>query len=420
MGEEDMVLIAGGKTGEGITSGVDFYDPTTNSFTSPDLTMNHSRFGHTATALLDGTVLIVGGDPDSSTAEIFDPATPKFTDTSVMAYPRSNHRATLLQNGTVLITGSDETDKLEAEIYDPKTGAFTKTGPMHAARCSHTSTLLPNGEVLITGGQDNGNDGPALSSAELYDPDTGEFTVIGETMAGGARFNHQATLLDNGAVLITGGNNGVSQLTSAEIYSPPDSGYSTGHFSLIDEVMLYAHEGHQAVLLRDGTVLLIGGNISSVANEIFNPDVSTFRATGPMSRDRSYGATAVLTDGRVLITGGMSTGTATNTAEVWNALVPFPTHVISGTITYYEAGVGGVMLVGLPGHPMTNNGGYYEGLVMYGWSGTVTPTKPGYTFDPPNRNYYEVVVPISGEDYSVTSAPAFQLAFNQQDRKSVV
>jgi photosystem II stability/assembly factor-like uncharacterized protein/uncharacterized protein YjbI with pentapeptide repeats len=422
MGEEDMVLIAGGVTSEGITSGVDFYDPTTNSFTSPDLTMNHSRSGHTATALLDGTVLIVGGDPDPSTAEIFDPATPRFTDTSVMAYPRSNHRATLLQNGTVLITGSDETDKLEAEIYDPKTGAFTKTGPMHAARCSHTSTLLPNGEVLITGGQDNANDGLALSSAELYDPDTGEFTVIGETMAGGARFNHQATLLDNGTVLITGGNNGVSQLTSAEIYSPPDSDYSTGHFSLIDNVMSYAHEGHQAVLLRDGTVLLIGGNISSAANEIFDPVSSTSRATGPMSRDRSYGATAVLTDGRVLITGGYTNVAegGTNTAEVWNALVPFPTHIISGTIRFNAIGVGGVMLDGLPGHPITNNGGYYEGLVMNGWSGTVTPTKPGYTFDPPYRNYSDVVGDISGEDYSVTSAAAFRLAFSQQPSNTVI
>ncbi len=50
--------------------------------------------------------------------------------------------------------------------YDPATGAWTLTGPLTNARYAHTATLLPNGKVLLTGGQNNG--GP-LSGAELYD-----------------------------------------------------------------------------------------------------------------------------------------------------------------------------------------------------------------------------------------------------------
>jgi Tol biopolymer transport system component len=430
MDEKDMVLITGGETRQDITASVDFYDPSINTFANPGTGMNHPRFAHTATALLDGKILIVGGEPypdSSSSSEIFDPATGNFTDTAGMAYPRSNHRATLLQNGRVLITGSDKAGQPVGEIYDPKAGMFSETGSMNAARYLHTSTLLPNGKVLITGGRDNNNDAGFLSSAELYDPATDEFSLIGD-MAGGARANHQATLLDNGTVLITGGNvvNEGESFTSAEIYDPiSNDTYPNGRFISINNLMSYAHEGHQAVLLRDGTVLLIGGNNDTAGNEIFDPVTMAFRPTGPMSYDRGDAASAVLPDGRVLITGGASGYADGNvdTAEVWNALAPFPTHVISGTITYNGVGVGGVMLVGLPGHPMTNNGGYYEGLVMNGWSGVAYPTKPGYTFYPNNRGYDEgVTSDISEQNYTVSSASGvpFKLAFLQQPSNTVV
>jgi DNA-binding beta-propeller fold protein YncE len=81
------------------------------------------------------------------------------------------------------------------------------------------------------------------------------------------------------------------------------------------------------------------------------------------------------------------------------------------------------MLVGLPGHPMTNAGGYYEGLVLNGWTGTVTPAKSGFTFDPAAR-IYDSENPVIGDTpdqyYMVTSAPAFQLAFSQQPSPTVV
>jgi hypothetical protein len=52
-----------------------------------------------------------------------------------------------------------------AELYDPSTGMFTPTGAMNTARFLHTATLLNNGIVLVAGG----NGGSAvLASAELY------------------------------------------------------------------------------------------------------------------------------------------------------------------------------------------------------------------------------------------------------------
>jgi len=400
----DKVLITGGWDGSSALSSVDFYDPSAKTFASLG-NMTEARFWHTATSLFNGKILITGGGSSVASAILFDPLTNDFSSAGNMNHARISHRATILRDGRVLITGNQHDFQNTAEIYDPVEGTFTQIANMNDNRNTHTSTLLPNGKVLITGGLQTYDSTSVLSTAELYDPDTGTFTPLGN-MAGGVRWDHQATLLDNGTVLITGGGDANVGKKAAEIYDPtPAPSYPNGQFIPISD-MLYAHKGHQAALLRDGTVLIIGGNSFNPGNEIYDPLTSTFRATGPMSDSRSDSAAAILPDGRVLFTGGYTTElNITNTAEVWNPLAPFPTHVISGTITRNSAGVGGVLLEGLPGHPLTNYGGYYEGLVINGWSGTVTPTLAAYNFNPATITYSNVTADQANQDYTTTAGP---------------
>src|SRR5215469_1105550 len=72
-----------------------------------------------------------------------------------MLEPRSGHTATLLPSGKVLIAGGwvghGGTDS--AELYDPATGKFTVIAKMTLRRGRPSATLLPDGDVLIAGGE---------------------------------------------------------------------------------------------------------------------------------------------------------------------------------------------------------------------------------------------------------------------------
>jgi hypothetical protein len=153
----------------------------------------------------------------------------------------------------------------------PRAQAYTffPTGEMVTTRFEHTATLLGNGKVLIAGGAEYTSSTlppTELASAELYDPATGAFATTGSMTA--ARSFHAATLLGNGKVLIVGGSNGSSaSLASAELYDP-----STGVFTATGS-MGTARSAHTATLLNNGKVLIAGGlgAIVLASAELYDP-----------------------------------------------------------------------------------------------------------------------------------------------------
>jgi hypothetical protein len=219
----------------------------------------------TATLLPSGKVLYTGtglptnGAPATDFAELYDPAIDRSILTGNMTIPRCQHTATLLLNGKVLITGGQTigTQTPTAELYDPLSGTFIATGSMSVPRIGHTATLLPSGMVLITGGLNCTSGCVYLNAAELYDPVAGTFSRTGNLGAG--RSVHTATLLANGKVLIAGGtSDGTNPIANAELY---DS--ATGFFTQTG-AMINPRLDFTATLLPSGKVLLAGGLVGSV------------------------------------------------------------------------------------------------------------------------------------------------------------
>jgi hypothetical protein len=297
------ILITGGFAGSALAS-TEIYDPETKTFVSAGK-MSAARAGHSATRLPNGTVLISGGYNGTylATAEIYDPVTSRFTSTGQMTTARSGHIAVLLNSGKVLLTGGVGTGWSfldSSEIYDPAKGTFTPTGSMTAARESHAAALLKDGRVLIVGGHKGRKaDITIYSSAELYDPVSGTFSLTGAMIT--RRHKHDATLLPDGRVLISGGSDerdSRGKYFSAEVYDP-----RTGAFSSVGK-MNFSHFKHQgtSVVLRNGKVLIAGGashaEIYDSASRVFIP------VTGTMETDRLFSTATLLSSGEVLIAGG--------------------------------------------------------------------------------------------------------------------
>src|SRR5438093_3286731 len=173
------------------------------------------------------------------------------------------------------------------------TPSFTPTGNMHVARAGHQATLLRDGRVLVTGGYDNS--GSAIARAEIFSAATGMWSLAAGNIV--ARMDHAATRLQDGRVLVVGGAASLSSCTpneTAEIYDP-----ATDRWSLPGDLPMTIGSGTMAVVLSDGRILVSGGRgcggfFSNAA--LFSPSTNTWSATAPMGVPRAFHSAVLLAD----------------------------------------------------------------------------------------------------------------------------
>lgn len=260
-----------------------------------------------------------------------------FTANNPMGTARYSHSATLLTNGTVLVAGganlgagkvsnNQALSINNSEVYDPVTGTWAPTAGLTWARYNHTATLLPNGKVLVSGGYSSLITGTSvytlntysagfLATAELYDPASQTWSATGSLAT--KRENHTATLLPNGKVLVTGGDAGFGSnvINSSELYDP-----ATGLWATTGSLAT-ARTRHTATLLANGKVLVVGGTdingtlISSA--ELYDPATGLWTTTGSLNTARNGHTATLLPNGKVLVCAGYA-GIITNTAELYD------------------------------------------------------------------------------------------------------
>ncbi len=302
------VLISGGVNEAGTLFSALLYNPTTNTFAATGL-MITARANHTSTLLYTGKVLVTGGDNSVGalqSAELYDPATGTWTQTKIgMKSVRTQHTATVLWDGRVLIDGGKS-----ADLYNPADDTFTATTGLPVNRKSHMASLLPDGTVLITGGY---VDNISSKTAEIYDPNTGIFTLLAGTM-GIARANHTSTLLPSGLVFITGGFSGTSPHKETETYDPASKTFT------LDTNMLFNRSNQRAILQGDGRVLIVGGvTLESgflAADEVYDPATKTWTLYDSLLENRAGHTATMLQSGQVLVVGGVTGNQTLQSAEI--------------------------------------------------------------------------------------------------------
>ena len=320
-----QVLVAGSwDSAASVEQGTaELFDPSAGTFTELTQPMSEPHWGHTATLLPSGDVMLFGGD--QAAVDLYvgggsaSPGTWAPTG-SMQQGRRDGQTGTRLASGEVLIVGGyiDTLSQTStaAELYQASAGAFAATGALSTARNEHTATLLHDGRVLIAGGTDGTN---PLQTAELYDRSAnggqGAFVATTGSMTV-ARHRHSATLLSDGRVLLAGGGYDVAPLSSAEIYDP-----TADSFAPVAAPMLTPLTGHAAALLPTGQVLLVGGNSA----EVFDQPSETCVGTGAPGAHYVTPRLSVLPSGNVMLTGSF-----TFAAEIYDP--------IAGSFHFSDAG----------------------------------------------------------------------------------
>ena len=294
----------------------EIFDPTANTWT-PTGPLNVARNGVEPGGLIvlpGGQVLIVGGGTAARSvkeAELFDPTTQTWSLTGPMNEARSNHSTTLLADGRVLVVGgidwATEVVRSSAELYDSATGRWTLLAPTSGPRTNHSAVLLNDGRVLIVGGASTPDFSDELSSAEIFNPMTLAFRATGAMHE--ARRAFRALKMNDGRVIAVGGSHGTvgdpaAQLSSVEVFDPRSESWG------VVAPLIEGRWGPDVAVLSDGSILVTGGMYGRVGRrrtaEIFNPETGVWSSAGALKQGRNGHRSIRLDDGRILIVGGFS------------------------------------------------------------------------------------------------------------------
>jgi hypothetical protein len=320
------VLVTGGwNNSDGNLFSCELYDPTTNSWSSTS-PMNHARGYHSATLLLSGEVLAAGGEDENSnlshTAEIYDPIEETWTPVGSMAFKRESFGLVTLGNGEGIALGGHSTpsDPIATETFDPNSNTWTTVGSLSTSREVPIAVTLLDGRALTAGGW--GHTGGNTKDTEIYDPSLlqlNKWTVTGPMNID--RAGHMAVTLNDGRVLVTGGESSHRGLGGSDPITTQSQGeifsVSSNTWSLIANAS-FRREAHGMALFNDGRVLVAGGNgidnqsnpLETATAEIYDPILDSWTTVESLSSARQFLTATTLQSGKILVVGGWSTANA--------------------------------------------------------------------------------------------------------------
>lgn len=215
-----------------------------------------------------------------------------------------------LANGDVLIAGVDASsrDNSLVILYKDETEEFVLASTMNEGKRFHTLNVLDDGTVLVTGGNSEITSSYATYTCELYDPTSDSWMNLPNM--NNRYVYHHSLLLDDGRVLVCGD----TYNKSCEIYNPLTNSWNTISTFLNREILTMFKNS-------DGDVIAITGDDyqNPRYTELYNLDLDEWIIIAEFEWNLTFGArrfgraftTTLLDDGRLILTGDGENGSAT-------------------------------------------------------------------------------------------------------------
>ncbi len=192
--------------------------------------------------------------------------------------------AVKLPNGNVLVAGghTSKVETLLSEIYNPVANNWTQTGPLNTPHGDAGGVLLQNSNVLVAGGYTTYNDADNtiqyLYTSEIFNVTSRSWKMTGDMNFPREEIGVNIVLLNNGQVLVPGGNYQPEKgQPSSELYNP-----ASGTWAMAGNMSVPHGEGAMSVLLNNGKALAFGGllphNCSYCGSGVTGQDLATTAA----------------------------------------------------------------------------------------------------------------------------------------------
>lgn len=328
--EDDVVINIGGL--KSYTSlygnylgGIDYFDLNANSwerFSYHNLSME----GQAILTLPNDHLLVTGGFVGTRSLTenfIVDPMVDKWTPIASFSASRSHHTMEWMNSDEVLIIGgssvvsSTRTVHSDNLIYSLSTNTFSAASPLNIPRTNHRSLKLRSGKILVMGGLDSSLQ--SLNNGEIYDPltDTWTFTSGGSFYRGSDFYMYE---LSDGRVIVFGElTDDLTQHYPPEIYDPVTDTWTTMNGESYPRIAsgLYSSFvplGNDEFILTGGIhVDMVTAEMVMVRKiEIFNAQTNQWRTLDTELEGRALHVATLLSDGRVLLSGGITDIMATD------------------------------------------------------------------------------------------------------------
>lgn len=241
-----------------------------------------------------------------------------WTEFGALSQPRSFATAVALPSGEILVVGGldprdPQVTNESVELIDPLSKGVTVL-PQHLVGRLHQTATIAGDRVIMAGGVEWAIDHwTPLDRVEVYDAASRTWLTAKPLFV--SRSDHAAVALRDGRVMVIGGNHDTKLLDSTELYDPRTNSWTVG------ARMPRPRTQHTAVVLRDGRVMVLGGIDSdggpTDTTFLYDPDANTWVDGPHLTMPRLQQATVVLPSGDVLLAGG--NGVAAKTSEIYSA-----------------------------------------------------------------------------------------------------